>query len=113
MQRESGGSGGGAADGGHGLELPGLRLEHPPDLRPAHRLGEQVALAVRAAECLQLRQLLVALDALGLDVVAEGIERPDQADVLAELGADYGQGYLFGRPRELPDLSQLAETETA
>jgi EAL domain-containing protein (putative c-di-GMP-specific phosphodiesterase class I) len=36
--------------------------------------------------------------ALGLDVVAEGIERTDQANRLRELGCRLGQGYLFARP---------------
>jgi diguanylate cyclase (GGDEF)-like protein len=36
--------------------------------------------------------------ALGLDVVAEGIERQDQATRLRELGCRLGQGYLFARP---------------
>jgi diguanylate cyclase (GGDEF)-like protein len=36
--------------------------------------------------------------ALGLDVVAEGIERTDQATRLRELGCRLGQGYLFARP---------------
>jgi diguanylate cyclase (GGDEF)-like protein len=35
---------------------------------------------------------------LGLRVVAEGIEEPDQADWLISLGCTYGQGYLFSRP---------------
>ena len=37
--------------------------------------------------------------ALGLDVVAEGIERADQAARLRQLGCRLGQGYLFARPR--------------
>jgi diguanylate cyclase (GGDEF)-like protein len=35
---------------------------------------------------------------LGVRVVAEGIEQPDQADWLVSLGCQYGQGYLFSRP---------------
>jgi diguanylate cyclase (GGDEF)-like protein len=36
--------------------------------------------------------------ALGMTVVAEGVETIDQADVLQRLGCDYAQGFLFARP---------------
>ncbi len=36
--------------------------------------------------------------ALGLSVTAEGVERMSQLDRLADLGCEYGQGLLFGRP---------------
>ena len=35
---------------------------------------------------------------LGLPTVAEGVEELGQAEVLARLGCDIGQGWLFGRP---------------
>lgn len=35
---------------------------------------------------------------LGHPVIAEGVEREDQMEVLAELGCDYIQGFLLGRP---------------
>ncbi|MDQ3944306.1 MAG: GGDEF domain-containing phosphodiesterase, partial [Actinomycetota bacterium] len=35
---------------------------------------------------------------LGLKVVAEGIERPEQLEALRALGCRWGQGYLFARP---------------
>ena len=37
---------------------------------------------------------------LGLGTVAEGIESQGQADLMAQLGCDKGQGYLYGKPME-------------
>ncbi|MFD0597783.1 EAL domain-containing protein [Catellatospora coxensis] len=35
---------------------------------------------------------------LSLDLIAEGIETPEQRDFLIRLGCGYGQGFLFSRP---------------
>lgn len=42
--------------------------------------------------------------ALGLRVVAEGVERSEQRCLLAEMGCDLGQGYLWSPPRSAGDL---------
>jgi EAL domain-containing protein (putative c-di-GMP-specific phosphodiesterase class I) len=41
---------------------------------------------------------------LKMDVVAEGIEVEDERLALLELGCDYGQGWLFGRPGSLRSI---------
>ena len=41
---------------------------------------------------------------LKMDVVAEGIETEDERLALLELGCDYGQGWLFGRPGSLRSI---------
>ena len=45
--------------------------------------------------------------ALGLQVVAEGIERPEQAGGLRRLGCTRGQGYLYARPMPADQLEPL------
>jgi diguanylate cyclase (GGDEF)-like protein len=54
--------------------------------------------------------VIVLAGSLGMEIVAEGIETPEQAEELRAMGADYGQGWFFGRPRELSDLGQLVST---
>ncbi len=46
-----------------------------------------------------LLAMIIELGSLfGVSVVAEGIERQDQLDALADLRCDMGQGFFFGRP---------------
>ncbi len=45
--------------------------------------------------------------ALELQVVAEGIERPEQAAALRRLGCSRGQGYLYARPLPARELEPL------
>jgi len=50
-----------------------------------------------------LRALVELAHSLGAVVVAEGVETEQLADEVTALGADLGQGWLFGRPeRRLP-----------
>lgn len=43
--------------------------------------------------------ILALARALDMDVIAEGIETPEQRDTLLAMGCTYGQGYLFSRPQ--------------
>jgi diguanylate cyclase (GGDEF)-like protein len=54
-----------------------------------------------------VRAIIELAQALGLQVVAEGIERVDQLAPLRALGCELGQGYLFSRPMEADALSGL------
>ncbi len=42
---------------------------------------------------------------LGLSTVAEGIETPQQAALMLQLGCDRGQGYLYSKPMEAADMT--------
>ena len=48
---------------------------------------------------------------LGLEVVAEGIERQDQIDSLQSLGFELGQGFLFGHPMSHGSLDEYLGTD--
>jgi diguanylate cyclase (GGDEF)-like protein len=50
-----------------------------------------------------------ACQALGLRVVAEGVETPEQRTLLEAIGCDEIQGYLLGRPMPLEELLRWLE----
>ena len=51
-------------------------------------------------------------ETLHLETVAEGIEEPSQLAALRDLGADFGQGYLFARPLDVDAVTVLIEADT-
>jgi EAL domain-containing protein (putative c-di-GMP-specific phosphodiesterase class I) len=55
-----------------------------------------------------LTSAIIALGtSLSLEVVAEGIELPEQASSLEELGCEIGQGFLFARPMDSDALTKF------
>jgi predicted signal transduction protein with EAL and GGDEF domain len=79
------------------LPVQGLKIARPfirelgdPDADPA-----------------MVRGIIELANSLGLQLVAEGIERPEQRDALRRLGCPLGQGFLFARPLDLPALRTL------
>jgi EAL domain-containing protein (putative c-di-GMP-specific phosphodiesterase class I) len=54
-----------------------------------------------------LEGILGLADKLSMAVIAEGIERPEQLDLLRSLGCRMGQGYLLARPAPAPVLEAL------
>ncbi|GAB3596369.1 hypothetical protein GCM10027446_23140 [Angustibacter peucedani] len=54
-----------------------------------------------------VRATTAMAEALGLEVVAEGIETRDQRDSLVELGVRRGQGWWLGRPMPAEDAAAL------
>jgi predicted signal transduction protein with EAL and GGDEF domain len=58
-----------------------------------------VSVMTDAPEDVALVQAVLKLaEGLGLEAVAEGIERPDQLEALRKLGCRVGQGFLFAAP---------------
>ena len=47
--------------------------------------------------------------ALGMEVVAEGVETQQHVDALRELGCEYVQGFFFHRPVEAARISALLD----
>ncbi|NWE69202.1 EAL domain-containing protein, partial [Pseudomonas gingeri] len=60
------------------------------------------------------RAIIAMAHSLGLKVVAEGVENPQQLEFLKLHGCDEVQGYLISRPVEATELVQLlrADSET-
>jgi EAL domain-containing protein (putative c-di-GMP-specific phosphodiesterase class I) len=53
-------------------------------------------------------QTIIALGkAFDMTTVAEGVETPEQFDILSHLGCDQSQGYLHSRPLSVSDLEPM------
>lgn len=51
-----------------------------------------------------VRSMVAVGHELNLKIVAECVETQEQADFLRNVGVDYAQGYLFGKPMKVADL---------
>ncbi|MGD0940318.1 MAG: EAL domain-containing protein [Terracidiphilus sp.] len=54
-----------------------------------------------------VRTIIELARAMGMDVVAEGIETAEQFHLLRGMGCRYGQGYLFARPMSAEAVTHL------
>lgn len=54
---------------------------------------------------------IVMAHSLDLEVVAEGVETEEQLAYLEDLGCDYAQGYLLGRPTSADELTTLLQQQ--
>jgi diguanylate cyclase (GGDEF)-like protein/PAS domain S-box-containing protein len=57
--------------------------------------------------------IIVMAHKLGIKVIAEGVETPQQRDLLTTVGCDYGQGYLFSRPVPAIEFEALLSSQNA
>jgi EAL domain-containing protein (putative c-di-GMP-specific phosphodiesterase class I) len=60
-----------------------------------------------------LASIVQLANTLNLSIVAEGIETSEQVQILLSLGIPVGQGYLFGKPVPLAELSFEPRSLTA
>jgi EAL domain-containing protein (putative c-di-GMP-specific phosphodiesterase class I) len=56
-----------------------------------------------------VRAITAMSEALGLDVVAEGIENEGQIELLKEIGCHYGQGFYFSKPIPISEFDRLEQ----
>jgi diguanylate cyclase len=62
-----------------------------------------------AADTAIVKSVIDLAHALGLVVVAEGVETSDQVAHLRSLGCDLAQGYFFARPQPAEDLERALD----
>jgi len=55
--------------------------------------------------------IIAMAHALGLHVLAEGVETAAQCDFLRDCGVEYAQGYYFGRPLAATDIEELLKAQ--
>jgi diguanylate cyclase (GGDEF)-like protein/PAS domain S-box-containing protein len=65
------------------------------------------ALTTDASDRAMCEAMVVMAHALGLKVIAEGVETVEQREVLKAMGCDYAQGFLFAKALPAPEFEVL------
>jgi diguanylate cyclase (GGDEF)-like protein len=85
-------------------------LAHLKNL-PAHEVKIDRSFVTDMTVAPQNRMIVLAAiqlgHSLGLEIVAEGVETREVHNALRELGCDYAQGYLYGRPEPAESVTSL------
>lgn len=87
-------------------------FEHLQTIRPAYvKIDRSVVQTMEESEVSLafLRSTISLADSLSIQVIAEGIERDEQAQQLEKVGVDWLQGYLYGRPVSLKTVRHLLQ----
>ena len=79
----------------------------------ARSSGETAGLGDSSPSLEIVRSIVALSRALGLDVVAEGVETPQQAQILLAEGVHVAQGFLFARPLSADQCLQMWHTGVA
>ncbi len=66
-------------------------------------------LTVGSEDAAIVRSIISLASSLSLDVVAEGLERPDQVDFMLAYGCNYGQGYYLGKPMPADEFAAFLQ----
>ncbi|WP_085811422.1 bifunctional diguanylate cyclase/phosphodiesterase [Sphingomonas sp. TZW2008] len=53
-----------------------------------------------------IQSIVMLANALGMETTAEGVEQQDEIEMIRELGCTHIQGFVYGAPMTLPDLSE-------
>jgi diguanylate cyclase (GGDEF)-like protein len=59
-----------------------------------------------------LRRLIGVVEALGAELIAEGVETREDMEVVQSMGVKYAQGYLWGYPTEVKTPNSVISLET-
>jgi diguanylate cyclase (GGDEF)-like protein len=92
---------------GH-ASIVGLLRVNPTRLKIARELVMPI---IKSRKQRRLLQSIIEMGkALGIEIVAEGVESWEHAEILRELGCDYLQGYALAMPMTAPRLFQFIRT---
>jgi len=91
-------------DFGTGYSSLGYLQQFPIDMLKIDRTFVD-PVAMPGSDPVLARAIIALGKTLGIETVAEGIERPEQREGLRAMGCTLGQGYLFARPMAADELA--------